>query len=167
VGGSGAGGGHEGTAALAVEYLCNATATANSALSYRVKLTNTGDGNLPLNGVSVRYYFTNEPEAPTVVELDYGAISAPYESLTMRAVSTCTAYGPKATANTVCATTLSNVDDLIPGSNLELQLRIHTQAYQTFDQSNDYSFDATKTMYAPWDHITVFRGDMLLAGVAP
>jgi hypothetical protein len=151
---------------LIVEYLCNQTAASNSTLAYHVKITNNSDNDLPLEGLSVRYYFTNEADGMPVLELDYGAVMVPFQSVGHPAL-TCSAYGPKATANTVCEVTLSGLTPMGPGGVLELQLRIHTQQYQTMTQSNDYSFDPTKTMFAPWDHITVYRGGALLAGVAP
>src|SRR5262249_52597240 len=102
-----------------------------------------------------------------VVELDYGEVSAPFQSLSGHAASTCSSYGPKPTANAVCTTTLTGVMPMAPGSKLMLQLRIHTPQYQVMNQTNDYSFDPAKTPFTPWDHITVQREGMLLAGVAP
>jgi cellulose 1,4-beta-cellobiosidase len=164
--GSTGAGGNPGGPALLVEYLCNATAAANSTLAYHVKITNNGTSDVPLEGLSVRYYFTNETAGAPVVELDYGAVMGPFQSIG-QPEKTCTAYGPKPTANMFCEVTLSNLMPMSAGGSLELQLRIHSPQYQVMNQSNDYSFDPTKTMYAPWDHITVHRMGALLAGVAP
>jgi hypothetical protein len=99
--------------------------------------------------------------------MDYGSVSAPYQSVTSHLASMCSAYGPKATASTVCEVTLSDLAAMSPGATLELQLRIHTPEYQLLNQANDYSFDPTKTAYAPWDHLTVHRMGALLSGIAP
>jgi endoglucanase len=131
-----------------------------------VKITNNGASDVPLDGLSVRYYFTNETEGAPVVELDYGAVMGPFQSIGQPA-KTCTAYGPKPTANMFCEVTLSDLMPMTPGGSLELQLRVHSPQYQIMTQTNDYSFDPTKTAYAPWDHITVHRMGALLAGVAP
>jgi hypothetical protein len=152
---------------LIVEYFCNGIADMNSTLAFQVKITNNSDAELPLNGLSVRYYFTNEVDSMPVVELDYGAVSAPFQSISGHLASKCAAYGPKPTANTACEVTLAELAGLAPGANLQLQLRIHTPNYAQLTQSNDYSFDPTKTMFTPWDHITVHRMGALLAGVAP
>jgi hypothetical protein len=151
---------------LIVEYLCNGTAAINSTLAYHVKIINNSDSDLPLEGLSVRYYFTNETDGTPVVEMDYGAVMDPFQSVGHPA-STCTAYGPKPTANMFCEVTLSGLMPMMPGGSLQLQLRIHSPTYQMMTQSNDYSFDPTKTMFTPWDHITVHRMGALLAGVAP
>jgi hypothetical protein len=141
--------------------------SSSSSLGYNVRITNNGDADLPLNGLSVRYYLTNEVDGSFVVELDYGQVSAPPQSVGGHAASTCSAYGPKPTANTVCQTALSGLEPISPGGNLMLQLRVHTPQYQILNQTNDYSFDPTKTAFTPWDHVTVQREGMLLAGVAP
>jgi len=168
-GSSGAGGSHEvgGGGPLLVEYLCNGTAASNSTISFHVRITNKSNADLPLDGLSVRYYFTNDAEAVPVVELDYGAVSAPNQNVGMNLASRCVPYGPKPTANMACEVSLSGLMAMSPDANLQLQLRIHTPQYQILTQTNDYSFDATKTAFAPWDHLTVHRMGMLLFGVAP
>ena len=150
-----------------VEYFCNGVAAINSTLAFQIKITNNGDGDMPLEGLSVRYYFTNEVEETPIVELDYGAVSAPNQGVSGHLASKCVAYGPKPTANTACEVALSGLMPMSPGGNLQLQLRVHTPQYQQLIQSNDYSFDPTKTMFTPWDHVTVHRMGALLAGVAP
>jgi cellulose 1,4-beta-cellobiosidase len=36
-----------------------------------------------------------------------------------------------------------------------------------FDQTNDYSFDPTKTSYANWTHMTLYQGGTLVWGTEP
>jgi Cellulose binding domain len=169
-GSSGAGGSTReagGGAALVVEYMCSAAAASNSSIGFGVRITNNSDGDVPLGGFSVRYYFTNEAEAAPIVEMDYGAVSLPSQGLSGHFASMCSAYGPKATASTVCEINLSDLAPMSPGGTLLLQLRIHTPQYQVLEQSNDYSFDPTKTAFAPWDRVTVYREGKLLSGIAP
>jgi len=37
----------------------------------------------------------------------------------------------------------------------------------TYNQSGDYSFDATKTAFADWTHVTVYRQGTLIWGIEP
>jgi cellulose 1,4-beta-cellobiosidase len=57
----------------------------------------------------------------------------------------------------------------MPGTSTgQIQGRIHpTDFLYTFDQSNDYSFDATKTTFANWNQVTLYENGMLAWGTPP
>src|SRR5262249_22818575 len=143
------------------------TAASNSSIAFNLRITNNSDADFPLDGLSVRYYLTSEVDTPLVVELDYGAVSAPMQGLSgPTAMGICSPYG-KATANDVCQIDVKNLQPMAPGANLILTQRTPGQQYPLLNQSNDYSFDPTKTMFTPWERIAVFRDTALLAGKPP
>jgi hypothetical protein len=37
----------------------------------------------------------------------------------------------------------------------------------SFNQSNDYSWDASKTALAPWDHVVLYQGGSVIWGTPP
>ena len=39
--------------------------------------------------------------------------------------------------------------------------------WTNYTQTNDYSFDATKTSYADWTKVTLYRNGVLVWGVEP
>ncbi|ADO73774.1 cellulose binding domain-containing protein [Stigmatella aurantiaca] len=49
----------------------------------------------------------------------------------------------------------------------EVHLRFNKSNWSNFDETNDYSFDATKTAFTSWDRMTVFRGGVLVWGTEP
>jgi cellulose 1,4-beta-cellobiosidase len=49
----------------------------------------------------------------------------------------------------------------------EMQNRIYDSGYGNFTQTNDYSFDATKTVYADWTKVTVYYKGALVWGTEP
>ena len=51
---------------------------------------------------------------------------------------------------------------------------VMTQAFWTakndwsyYTQSGDYSFDAAKTQFTDWSHVTVYRNGLLVWGIEP
>ena len=148
---------------LLVEYLCNGTAASNSTIAFHVKITNNGNAELPLDGLSVRYYLTNETEACRWWSWTM-ARSRSQPERRQHLASKCVPYGPKPTANLVCEVSLSGLMAMSPGANLQLQLRVHTPQYQQLTQTNDYSFDPTKTVFTRWDHLTVHRSGHVAVG---
>ncbi|MNJ53238.1 Endoglucanase 5 precursor [compost metagenome] len=53
------------------------------------------------------------------------------------------------------------------GQTGDIQLRMSKSDWSNFDESNDYSYDATKTSYADWDHVTLYQDGTLVWGVEP
>jgi cellulose 1,4-beta-cellobiosidase len=39
--------------------------------------------------------------------------------------------------------------------------------WSNFNEANDYSYDPTKTAYANWDRVTLYRNGTLVWGVEP
>jgi hypothetical protein len=49
----------------------------------------------------------------------------------------------------------------------EIWFGVHKTNWTDYDQTNDYSYDATKTSLADWDHVTLYRNGILVWGVEP
>jgi cellulose 1,4-beta-cellobiosidase len=39
--------------------------------------------------------------------------------------------------------------------------------WSNFDESNDYSYDPTKTSYQDWNKVTLYKGGTLVWGIEP
>jgi hypothetical protein len=53
------------------------------------------------------------------------------------------------------------------GDSGEIQFRLAKDDWSRFDQANDYSFDPSKTAYADWSRITLYRNGVLVWGQEP
>lgn len=53
------------------------------------------------------------------------------------------------------------------GESGEIQPRIHAANWSNFDETNDYSYGATQTAFADWDHGTVYQQGKLVWGIEP
>src|SRR5207244_740482 len=62
----------------------------------------------------------------------------------------------------------SAAGSLAPGAQTgDIQLRINKNDWSLFDQTNDYSFDVTKTTFADWTKATMYRSGTLIWGIGP
>jgi hypothetical protein len=39
--------------------------------------------------------------------------------------------------------------------------------WSNYDETNDYSFDATKTAFSDWNRVTLYRNGVLVWGIEP
>ena len=49
----------------------------------------------------------------------------------------------------------------------EIQARFNKEDWAVYDESNDFSFDPTKTAFADWNRVTLYRNGTLVWGVEP
>lgn len=152
-----------GTANLKVQYQTDETRPSAEALSFSLNIINTGKTTLPLNGLTVRYYFTRDNQTPMKFTCDYAAIGCDQ-------VSGHLADLPQPTSNADCYVEVSFTGggSLNPGAKTnEILLRVNRTDWSNFDQSNDYSFDPSKSSFHDWDHVTIYQNGTLLWGTPP
>lgn len=149
---------------LAVQYkLANANATDNMInASFTIK--NTGAAAVSLSGLKLRYYLTKEGSAGLSFFCDYAQMGASSVSGTFGAVSPA-----KTGADTYLEISFSSAAGSIAagGQTGDIQVRISKTDWSNFNETNDYSFDGTKTAYADWSKVTLYQGGALVWGVEP
>ncbi|KUN38535.1 hydrolase [Streptomyces longwoodensis] len=150
---------------LTVQYRTSATgATADQSEPW-FKVKNTATTALPLSEVKLRYYFkADAPGATYRFACSWAAkgcanITGTFGTLT----------APTATANRYLEVGFtSGAGSLAPGTDTgDMQLRFYQSTWQPLRQSDDYSFDASRTAYADWTKVTATRAGSLVWGTAP
>ncbi|HQF54792.1 MAG TPA: cellulose binding domain-containing protein [Fibrobacteria bacterium] len=129
-----------------------------------LKLVNTGSTSIPLSEITVRYWFTNDGRASVNYWCDWAQVGAANLTGTVKAVSPARSGADrylevafKASAGSIAA----------GGTSGEIQNRFSKSDWTNFTQTNDASFDATKTAFADWNKVTVYRNGVLVWGVEP
>jgi hypothetical protein len=122
---------------------------------------------VPLATLTMRYYFSNEH---TVVCPD-GCHVEVYWSGVFRLgveIKAGARYVPTNWISGYLEVTYDPGTPLLgPGQSAEAQPQFHTNSYQDFDETNDYSYDSTHTGFAESQRITVYRDQKLVWGVPP
>jgi type II secretory pathway pseudopilin PulG len=156
---------------LRAQYKAGETASSTQNMKPYVKVFNGGTATVALTDITIRYWFTSEPGGSDVFTCDYAAVGTGAITGTfgtsgghryLQIGFTSSANVPTWAGGTGVANTLP------AGANTdEVQTRINDSGWGNFNQTNDYSFDATKTAYADWTKVTVYYKGTLVWGTAP
>ncbi|WP_431898565.1 cellulose binding domain-containing protein [Nonomuraea sp. bgisy101] len=135
---------------LRLQYKNSSTTPTTAQAEPWFQLLNDGPAAVPLNQVKIRYYLTG---------------TETYRFACSWAVVGCSTvtgtFGPGYLEVGFTSGTLPP-----GGSTRDLQLRFYRADWQSFDQSDDYSFGA-QTSYADWDRAAVYLDGLLAWGRPP
>ena len=158
---------------LRAQYKAGETASSTQNMKPYVKVFNDGATTIALTDITVRYWFTSEATGGDVFTCDYadvgtgtvtGAFGTSGGKRYLQTGFTSSANVP--TWPTCGGTGVANT--LPAGANTgEVQTRINHSSWSWYTQTNDYSFDATKTSYADWTKVTVYYKGALVWGTEP
>jgi mannan endo-1,4-beta-mannosidase len=154
------------TRLLKVQYMTMNTGASSTQITSYLHIINSGVGlqYIPLSALKVRYYFT----ADTTVADTYGCLYAIIGCGNITGTIV-TMSSPVATADHYLELTFSAAaGTLAPYADTgDIQARINKSDWSNYTQSNDYSFDGTKTAYADWNKVTLYYNGAFVWGVEP
>ena len=152
------------TCPLTLQYMTPTTAATSTEMKPHIDLKNGGTTDQPLTEITVRYWFTINGDHALINFCDYAKLGCANVTGSYTKLAT-----PKATADYYFELQFTpGAGNVAPGGSTgEIQLRLSKSDFSTWTQTDDWSFDATKTAYAPWDHITIYRKGVLVYGVEP
>jgi hypothetical protein len=152
------GGGGNGT--LRAQYKTGDTNATDQQVRPHFRLFNDGSTAVNLADVTIRYWFTKEPGGNLVFACDYALLGCG-----TIAASFVMASGVNADHYLEIS---FNSGTLAPGQDTgEIQARFHMSDYANWSETNDYSYDGTKTSFADWGNATVYDATTLVWGTEP
>ncbi|WP_066023331.1 MULTISPECIES: X2-like carbohydrate binding domain-containing protein [Clostridium] len=150
-------------ATFKVESFNMITSSTSNSLAPRFKITNTSSSPLNLADVKIRYYFTLEGTEPQCFWCDWSPVGNSNVTGTFVKMD-----NPTATANyylEIGFTTAAGT--LAPNESIQVMTRFAKSDWTNYDQSNDYSFDASDNNYSTSNKITSYNGTTLNSGIEP
>ncbi len=129
-------------------------------------IVNNGPVSVPLDELTVRYWFTHDsdPNWPTLLD-DCFYTSAP-GGCAVVATSVQPLAPELSGANAVYEVAFATSAELSPGGATEVKLRLRKESWPPFDEADDYSYQSTP-QYADNVRITLYRNGELLWGYEP
>src|SRR6266545_2449489 len=126
-------------------------------------IVNGGTTTVPLSELTIRYWYTNDGSQPQVYDCDFASRGCSNISASFVSIPAVTG------ANTYLQLSFSaGAESLTPGQQSgEIQARLHSQNWSNYTEGNDYSYDATKTSFADWTRVTLYRNGTLVWGTEP
>ena len=141
---------------LQVLYQVGETGDSTQTIRATFKVQKNELGYVPLHLVKFRYWYTPDSVTDQTFECPYAQIGS--EKLTHTLGADYLEIGFTESAG----------DLNPPGDTGEIQVALHDASYaESYDQSNDYSFDPTMTTYGVNDRVTVYYCGQLIGGIEP
>ncbi len=147
---------------LKVQYkTADANATTNTLRPW-MQIVNSGTTAVNLSDLKLRYWYTNDGATSQNYYCDYAGVGC--GNITSRFVNL---SGTVTGANNYVELGFTS-GTLAANSSLgEIQDRIAKSDWSNYTQTGDYSFDASKTNYADWNKITLYKNGVLVWGTEP
>lgn len=125
-------------------------------------IKNNSHDTVPLEELTLRYWFTKEDEKAHVFHCDWAYVGCSNVVGTFGDIQAVDADYYLEIAFT------SGAGSLAPGtSSDEIQTRVNKVDWSAYDETNDHSYSGSHSGYAAWDHVTLYRNGQLVWGIEP
>jgi len=153
------------TSTLKVQYRAADNTPTDNQIKPHFNIVNTGTSSVALSNLKIRYWYTWEGTTQTqLFSCDYAIVACANVTGTFVKLATPVAgadyyeeVGFTAAAGSIAA----------GGQSGEVQTRFTKSDFTAYNETGDYSFDPTKTVFADWTHVTLYNNGVLVWGVEP
>ncbi|GMK42592.1 hypothetical protein PCCS19_56520 [Paenibacillus sp. CCS19] len=147
---------------LIIQYRASDTNASDNQIKASFIVKNTGSTAVNLSTLKIRYYFTKDGTAAMNGWIDWAQIGSSNVSITFGSVT-----GTNADSYVELSFSSAAGSILASGQSGEIQLRMSKSDWSNFNESNDYSYDGTKTSYADWSKVVLYQNGTVVWGTTP
>jgi aryl-phospho-beta-D-glucosidase BglC (GH1 family) len=149
--------------ALKVQYKPGDANASDNSIRSMFQIVNSGSSAVPLSELKIRYYFTREGTSAQSFWCDWATIGSANVTGAFANITPVTGAN-----NYVEISFAAAAGSIAAGGNSgEIQTRWAKNDWSNYSESDDYSYDGTKTSYADWSRVTLYRNGVLVWGTAP
>lgn len=143
------------TGDLVLQYRAGDTNATDSQIKPHFNIKNNGSTAVNLSDLKIRYYFSKEGSAAMDSAIDWAQVGGANILRTF--------------TDTYVELSFTSAAGVIQagGQSGDIQLRMYKADWSSFDETNDYSYDPTKTSYQDWDKVTLYQEGSLVWGIEP
>ena len=125
------------------------------------KIINSGNVNLDLSKLELRYYYTIDSDSSEEVVIDWANIGKE------KIIPEIQNIEDRREADRYLSIKLNSNDKLGVGKELEVHSRLNKKNWEAYDQYNDYSFNKDAIDYTDWSKILVLYDGNIISGEEP
>jgi hypothetical protein len=147
---------------LKVQYVSSDPTSPTTQMKVTLQIVNTGGSSVSLSQLTMRYWFTRDTASSISTVCDYAVLGC--------GVITTTALAdpqPTATADTYLQVGFTSGTLAANSGTGNIKVRAWKANFSTFDQTNDYSFNAAFTSLTDWQNVTLYQNGALVWGTEP
>jgi mannan endo-1,4-beta-mannosidase len=156
---------------LSVQYQVMDPAASSAYIGATLSILNSSSTSVTVSGLSLRYYYTDDVHMTPQMTINWSHISTSGANTDLSVSDSFAALTPSATgADSYIEFTFSSGHGALATGESAVfswQMQGPNPAQDVYTQSNDYSFDASKTSLTNWDHVVLLQGGSVLWGVVP
>jgi cellulose 1,4-beta-cellobiosidase len=156
---------------LSVLYKVNSSQVMTPYISCEFSIRNASSTPVAVSDLKLRYYFTDEYHLPFSMTIQWSHISTSGANQTLNVSYTFGTISPAVTgADSYVEFSLSSSYSMVSmneSADFSWQMNGPDQAKDVYTQSNDYSFDASKTSLTAWNHVVLLQNGGVAWGVPP
>ncbi|GAB4205409.1 MAG: hypothetical protein OHK0022_31440 [Roseiflexaceae bacterium] len=147
---------------LKLQYRTPDTAAGDNQIKPHFNIVNTGSSSVPLSELKIRYWYTIDGDRTQSFNCDYAVVGCASLSGTfVRLASATTGADYYLEIGFSSGTLAAN------GQSGEIQTRFNKSDWTNYTETGDYSYDPTKTAFADWSKVTLYRNGTLVWGTEP
>ncbi len=149
---------------LELQYKAANTSISDGQITPHFRIVNNGSSAVNLSDLTLRYWYTVDGDQPQTFNCDYatlGCTNVNGQFTQLSAARSGADYYMELSFDAGAGSIASGSD------SGEIQTRIHKNNWTPYNESDDHSFDPTKTAFASWDQVTLYQNGTLVWGIEP
>lgn len=151
------GGGGGGSFDLKLQYECANTNAVDNDLKPDFLLVNQDSTGIDLDRVTVRYWFTSDGNND-IFDVRYAEIGNG---------NVTGSFGGSGSDRYLEVSFTSGAGQLAASDDTKVKVTVRDSSWNDYTQTNDYSFDGSRTSFADYDYMTVYVDGALVWGIEP
>jgi hypothetical protein len=156
---------------LSVSYQVEQSGATSPYLGCQLSIVNVSAPPTSLTGLKLRYYYTDEVHLAQQMTINWSHVGTAGPNLDLTVTSSFGSVAPAApTADSYIEFAYSSSHpSLAMGESaiFSWQMQGPDPSHDVYTQTNDYSFDASKTTLTAWTHVVLLQNGSVAWGVVP
>jgi hypothetical protein len=156
---------------LSVSYQVELSGATSPYLGCQLSIVNVSAPPTSLSGLKLRYYYTDEVHLAPQMNINWSHVGTTGSNLDLTVTYAFGSVTPAvSTADSYIEFSYSSSHpSLAMGESaiFSWQMQGPDPAHDVYTQTNDYSFDASKTTLTPWTHVVLFQNGGVAWGTVP